>query len=158
MRLIFLSVLLAALWLLLSGYFDHPLLLIFGVASVALSVFLAERAGMLDQEGDPRNIFPRILGYWWWLFGEIGKANILVARQVLAIKPQLSPKVFCVPMTPISNIAKATFANSITLTPGTVSVLVEHDRIIIHALTEDLADIDAIVEMGRRVCDAEGRA
>ncbi|MEO1149480.1 MAG: Na+/H+ antiporter subunit E [Pseudomonadota bacterium] len=157
MRLVLLSVALGALWLLLSGYFDHPLLLIFGASSVALSVYLAKRAGVLDQEGVPGGVFPGIFAYWWWLFNEIGKSNIAVARQVLALEPKLSPRIFRVPLTPRSNVGKATFANSITLTPGTVSVLVEEETIIIHALTEDLANEAAIAEMGERVCATEGQ-
>ncbi|MEL7486899.1 MAG: Na+/H+ antiporter subunit E [Pseudomonadota bacterium] len=154
-RIVILIVALSALWLLLSGYFDHTLLLIFGAASVVLSVWLAHRAGVLDAEGVPGGLMPRIFGYWFWLAKEIGKANLLVGRQALALNPQYSPTMFMVPIAPKTNAGIATFANSITLTPGTVSVNLEADHILVHALTEDLADVEGIAEMGRRVAAAE---
>ncbi len=157
-RSIILAVGLGVLWLLLSGYFTKALLLAFGVISVALSVWLARRAGVIDEEGVPGGLMPRIFGYWIWLSAEIGKSNIAVARQALAVEPKLSPKLFTVPIAPKSQAGIATFANSITLTPGTVSVDLETDHILVHALTEDLADEAAIADMGERVrrCESGG--
>ncbi|MEO1136100.1 MAG: Na+/H+ antiporter subunit E [Pseudomonadota bacterium] len=154
-RFFILLLALSALWLLLSGYFDVPLLLAFGVASVAFSAWLAHRAKVLDNDSVPTGLMPRILGYWGWLAGEIGKANIAVIRQALAVEPNLSPKLFVVPNPPKSDVGKATFANSITLTPGTVSVDLRENEILVHGLTEELCDVAAITEMGERVARAE---
>lgn len=154
-RAVVLAVALAGLWLLLSGYFDHPLLLGFGAASVALCVYLAWRAGVLDFEGVPTGLMPRVFGYWWWLFVEIGKANFIVAREALAIEPKLSPKLIKVVSPTRTNAGLATFANSITLTPGTVTVDLEPDYMVVHALTEALADVAGIDAMGRRVAALE---
>ena len=154
-RIIILAIALAGLWLLLSGYFDKPLLLGFGAASVALSVWLAVRAGVLDGEGVPEGLMPGVFIYWFWLFVEIGKANFIVARQALAIEPKLSPKLMKITPPPLSNAGLATFANSITLTPGTVTVDLEPGYMIVHALTEELADEAAINDMGRRVAALE---
>ena len=156
-RIIILTAALAGLWLLLSGYFDKVLLLSFGVVSVALAVWLAMRAGMLDEEGVPSGLMPRIFGYWLWLAKEIGKANVIVARQALAVEPKLSPKMFKVPVQPSSNAGMATFANSITLTPGTVSIDLQRDHVLVHALTEELADEEGIAEMGARVAKVENK-
>ncbi|OFX00691.1 MAG: hypothetical protein A3E78_11060 [Alphaproteobacteria bacterium RIFCSPHIGHO2_12_FULL_63_12] len=152
-----LALALAGLWLLLSGYFDNSLLLGFGAASVALCVFLAHRAGVLDDEGVPTGLMPRVFGYWFWLFIEIGKANIVVARQALAIEPKLSPKLLKIVSPTRTNAGLATFANSITLTPGTVTVDLEPGYMVVHALTEALADEAAIDDMGRRVAALERR-
>lgn len=149
---------LAAVWLLLSGYLDNPLLLGFGAASVGLCMYLGHRAGVIDREGAPTHLLLRIVGYWYWLAIEVGKANIAVARQALAVNPKLSPIVIRVPMPPRTNAGRATFANSITLTPGTVSIDVSENEIVVHALTEELADIAAITDMGERVARVEGRA
>jgi multicomponent Na+:H+ antiporter subunit E len=154
-RFIILVLALAALWLLLSGYFDKPLLLGFGAASVLVSAGLAWRARVLDSEGVPGGLFPGIIGYWLWLAGEIGKANIMVMRQALAIEPKLSPKLFIVPNPPRSRVGKATFANSITLTPGTVSVDLRENEILVHALSEEFADETAIKAMGERIARVE---
>lgn len=155
-RIIILTATLAAIWLLLSGYFDKPLLLGFGVGSVLFSVWIAHRAGVIDRDGVPISLFPGIFGYWWWLFGEIGKANILVMRQALAVEPKLAPKMFTVANAPRTGLGKATFANSITLTPGTVSILLSENEILVHGLTEDVSDIEGIEAMGARVAAIEG--
>jgi len=156
-RIIILTVALAGLWLLLSGYFDKVLLLSFGVISVALAVWLALRADVLDEEGVPNGLMPGIFLYWVWLAKEIGKANLIVTREALAVEPKLSPKMFKVPVQPSSNAGMATFANSITLTPGTVSVDLHRDHILVHALTEELADEAGIADMGARVAKVENK-
>ncbi len=156
-RAIILTVSLTVLWLLLSGYFDKPLLLGFGVMSVALCVALAVRARVLDAEGAPTGMMPRVFLYWWWLFAEIGKANFIVARQALAVEPKLSPKLLRIVSPTKTKAGLATFANSITLTPGTVTVDLEPGHMVVHALTEALADEAAINDMGRRVAAIEGR-
>ncbi len=150
-RFIILVIALAALWLLLSGYLDKPLLLAFGAGSVLFAAYLARRAKIIDNDSVPGGLFPGVLLYWVWLGGEIGKANMQVIRQALAVEPKLSPKLFLVPNPPKTSVGMATFANSITLTPGTVSVDLREDAILVHALTEDLADVAAITDMGERI-------
>lgn len=154
-RTLVLTFALAGLWLLLSGYYDKPLLLGFGAASVILCVYLAKRAGVLDFEGVPTGLMPRVFAYWWWLFVEIGKANLTVARLALAIDLKLSPKLIKVVSPTKTNAGLATFANSITLTPGTVTVDLEPGYMVVHALSEALADEAAIADMGRRVAALE---
>ncbi len=155
-RQIALAVVLFGLWLVLSGYFEKATLVGFGVASVALTVWLTARAGVLDPEGVPTRVFPGILGYMVWLTFEIGKANVVVAREVLRPTLRLSPKMIRVPAYQASDLGKTIFGNSVTLTPGTVTVDVEQDVLVIHALTEDLADVDGIAAMGEKVCAFDG--
>ena len=157
-RFIILIVALSALWLLLSGYFDKPLLLVLGAVSVLFSAWLAMRAKILDNDSVPMGLMPGIIGYWIWLAGEIGKANLVVMRHALSVEPKLSPKLFLVPNPPKSDVGKATFANSITLTPGTVSVDLREDEILVHGLTEAIADVAAITDMGERVARCERKA
>ena len=156
-RIIVLVIALTALWLLLSGYFDKPLLLIFGAGSVAFAAWLAHRAHVLDSEGIPGAVFPGILGYMFWLSIEVGKANLIVARHALAVEPKLSPKLFLVPNPPRTSVGKVIFGNSITLTPGTVTVDLREDEILVHGLTEELSDEDGIRAMGDRVAKIERR-
>ncbi len=154
-RFIILVVVLAAIWLVLSGYFDKPLLLGFGAGSVLFAAYLAHRAGVLDAEGVPLSVFPGILVYMFWLTFEIGKANLMVARQALAVEPKLSPRLFLVPNPPRSTLGKVIFANSITLTPGTVSIDLREDEILVHGLTDELCDEAGIKAMGARVAKLE---
>jgi multicomponent Na+:H+ antiporter subunit E len=156
-RFIILVLALAAIWLLLSGYFDEPLLLGLGAVSVLFAAWFAHRAHILDAESVPGGVFPGVLGYMVWLGVEIGKANLLVARQALAVEPKLSPKLFLVPNPPQTTLGKVIFANSITLTPGTVTVDLRENEILVHGLTEELADEAGIAAMGARVARIERR-
>ncbi|MGF1462109.1 MAG: hypothetical protein ACFB2Z_02890 [Maricaulaceae bacterium] len=62
---------LGLLWAVLSGKFDHALLLWLGLASVAATVGLSARMGLFDQEAAPYYRLPFALPYWGWLGGEI---------------------------------------------------------------------------------------
>ncbi len=154
-RFIVLSLALMVIWLLLSGYFDKTTLLVFGVFSALLCAWLTLHMGILDDDSVPLSVMPGIFFYWLWLFIEIGKSNFIVAMQVWSPKMSLSPQMIRVKARQVSDSGKATFANSITLTPGTVSVDLLGEDILIHALTEELADVSAIEDMGRKVCRVE---
>ena len=124
---------------------------------MVFTCWLAWRARVLDAEGIPGAIFPGVLLYMFWLIVEVGKANLIVARQALAVEPQLSPKLFVVPNPPRTAVGKVIFGNSITLTPGTVTVDLREEEILVHALTEDLADEAGLKDMGARVAGIERR-
>lgn len=145
------------LWFLLSGYFSKATLVAFGAFSVAVTWWFAERAETVDREGVPTSVFPGLISYMAWLFLEIGKANVMVAREVLKPKISLAPKMFRVPAPQPSDLTRTIFANSVTLTPGTVTVDVREDALLIHALDESFADIDGIVDMGAKATRLETR-
>ncbi|MEL6365160.1 MAG: Na+/H+ antiporter subunit E [Pseudomonadota bacterium] len=155
-RIIFLAATLTALWFMLSGYFDIPLLLVFGAASIAACVYLSMRAGLLDNEGAPVQLGFGIVGYWAWLLFEIGKANVVVAREALAVTPRLSPTLVKVPAKQKTSMGRVIFAQSITLTPGTVSMDLSEGEILVHALTEELAEPSGFEGMGDRVAKLDG--
>jgi multicomponent Na+:H+ antiporter subunit E len=150
-----LAVALAALWLLLSGYF-LPLLLGLGIASVALCVLIAMRMDVIDHEGLPIHLTWSALAYMPWLLWEILKANIDVAGRVISPRMSISPTMFNTPVTQKSDLGHVIYANSITLTPGTVSVDLEPGKIVVHALSRDGADGVLEGEMDRRVTQLEG--
>ena len=139
-----------AVWLTLSGYLDKTLLLSLGVVSALFALFLTFRMRIMDGEASPYMGWPRVLPYWAWLGGEIFKANILVAKSVLAADIKASPKFFKVPAKARSDMALTLYANAITLTPGTVSVDFEGDELVVHALTEELAEPSGFAEMNAR--------
>jgi multicomponent Na+:H+ antiporter subunit E len=145
---------LAALWLLLSGHFEW-LFLGFGVLSVAAAVFLARRMNAIDSEGFPMQMLRFVFLYWPWLAWEIGKSNIAVARLVLNPRLPISPTMIEVKATQRSDVGRVTYANSITLTPGTVTVAIEGDRFLVHALTRDMAADVESGGMDRRVTALE---
>ena len=156
-RSISLALVLFGLWLLMSGYFV-ALLISLGIASCILVVLIARRMELVDHEGHPIQLGVRGVIYWAWLFWEIVKSNIEVARMILDPRLPISPTLFKTPATQPSELGRVIFANSITLTPGTVSVDVEGDRILVHALSQATADSLASGEMDRRVTRLEARA
>jgi multicomponent Na+:H+ antiporter subunit E len=151
-----LFVVLMAVWLLNSGHYT-PLMIGFGVASSLFVVFLAWRMGIVDREGVPVHLIPRGLLYGPWLFKEIFKANVDVAKRTLApFKPDVSPRLFDTGVTQRSDLGRVIYANSITLTPGTVSIAVRGSYITVHAIAEEVADGLQEGEMDRRVTWLEG--
>ena len=144
-------------WLLWSGHYT-PLILAFGVASCVLVVYLSARLGIVDREGHPVHLLPRLLTYGPWLIWAIVKANIDVAGRILNPSLPISPKLIRVQAGQKSDLGKVVYANSITLTPGTVSVDVEGSEILVHAISgEAAADVEA-GDMDRRVVQFEGEA
>ena len=131
-------------------------MLLLGGLSTLLVVFLALRADLIDRETHPVLLKPSILLYWLWLAREIIKSNLDVARRILTPGLPISPNVFKVRTTQQSDLGRVTYANSITLVPGTVAMDVDEDVITVHALTQEAAADLKRGEMNRRVCDVEG--
>ncbi len=136
-------VLLAIYWLSLSGHFS-PLLLALGAASIALVTVLSLRMGVVDRDGHPAQLAPRIPLYFIWLIKEISLASIAVLRMV--INGKYRPAVGRIKTKQTTQLGVATLANSITLTPGTMSLRLLGDEIEVHsldrALLEDLQNGD----------------
>lgn len=124
-------------WLLMSGYYT-PLILSLGVISCLLCVYLTIKGKFLDNETLPIYFFPRLIQYTFWLIIEILKSNITTAK-VIIMKSE-EPELFSVKASQKTNEGKVTYANSITLTPGTVTTQIKNDIFEVHALTKDFGD------------------
>ena len=117
-----------------------------------LVVYVVERMHRID--GDhvrlPLNPF-RFIAYVFWLLKEIAKSNWAVTKVILSRDMPIRQHLFETPYSQKSDIGQVIFANSITLTPGTISVECERGHFLIHALVYDdgvdpgLADMDARV-------------
>jgi len=142
--------LLVCIWLLNSGFFT-PLILSLGLLSVVFVVWLAHKMDVVDEESQPIHMTARLPGYFWWLFVKIVQANIDVVRHIWRPKLSISPCTARVTASQSTDMGKVIYANSITLTPGTVALDVDGDQILVHALSRDgLADLQT-GEMDRRV-------
>ena len=151
-----LFVVLLAVWLLFSGHYE-ALTIILGIASCALVVALTHRMDVIDHEGHPVHLGINGLRYWAWLFVEIARANLDVARRILTPSLPIDPRLIRLVPSQRTAVGRVTYANSITLTPGTVAVLLERDEVLVHALEGGFADDLATGEMDRRVLAMEGR-
>lgn len=157
MHAISLGVALYVLWILLSGFFE-PLLLSLGLLSCVLVVVIALRMDVIDHESYPIHILPGLIFYLPWLLLEIAKANVAVAKLILSPKLPISPTVVRIRSSQTTHVGRVTYANSITLTPGTVSMSLDEEEIEVHALTEGFAEDLRAGEMDRRVKQLEGQA
>lgn len=146
---------LAATWWVLSGY-TKPLLLTLGAISLVLVLIMCFRMRILDRQTAPYMTILQTLAYFAWLFVEIIKANIAVVRAVLSPDLEVSPTMTKIPTRNRSDLAKTMFANSITLTPGTVSVEMAEDHILVHALLSEMSAAEDFEEMGERSAWAVG--
>jgi len=149
------ALMLVAVWLLWSGH-TEPLLLGFGLLSVLAVLAITRRMDRFSGSEGGRSPGFRLLMYLPWLIGQIFKSNLEVARIILNPQLPISPRVIRVPASQKTDAGQVIYANSITLTPGTISLDVRDNQILVHALTEDSAAGVENGEMDRRVSRAEG--
>jgi len=151
-----LTAVLALLWLGWSGHFE-PLTLALGAGSLFIVVALSVRMQVVDEEGAPLGLrWAQFAVYIVWLAWEIAKANLDVARRILSPGPlAISPRLITVKASQESELVKVIYANSITLTPGTISIDLEGSDILVHALHGDAAAGVEGGEMDRRCARLE---
>ena len=150
LRLLILFFLTTGLWLALSGHFD-PLLLSLGLLSAATVTLVSHRMGVIDAEGQPLELMPGLLRYAPWLTKEIVRGCIDVAWRIVQPSLPIQPTIIRVPANQRTVTGRVSFANSITLTPGTISLDVLEKQIEVHALTAESAAALESGEMGKRV-------
>lgn len=153
-------VLLYAVWILLSGFFTPFLLTAGALTAVAVAAWSWRMGFFADEEreGYPIHLTSRALTYWPWLVWEIVKSAWTVTKVVLGPRSAMSPTVGVVPASQRTMTGIVTYANSITLTPGTISVEVEPGSILVHALQKSgIEDLQG-GGMDRRVSQFEGTA
>lgn len=144
-----------ATWLTLSGYFT-TILLSFGVVSIILVLWICIRMRIIDGETVPYFTMPQTISYFSWLFVEIVKANVAVVRAVISPNMEVSPTLVKIPTPQKTDVGRVMFANSITLTPGTVSVDLQPDYILVHALLSEMSDPSDFADMAERSAWAIG--
>lgn len=120
-------------------------------------VVLSIRMGIVDPDGTPVHIGVRLFVYIPWLLWEIVKANIDVTRMILSPKLNLSPTIIEVEAPQKSELGQTIYANSITLTPGTVSIDLVGGKVIVHAITKEMAQGLADSDMDKRAAILEGQ-
>ena len=142
-------------WWLWSGKTD-ALIVIFGVVSVLGTLLLFLR---MDRYSGGRYRYAlgiRPLAYLPWIIWEIIKANVDIIKIICSPKMKISPRLISVHASQKTEIGQVVYANSITLTPGTITLDVRNNEMLVHALTEDTAAGLMTGDMDRRVSRLEG--
>jgi multicomponent Na+:H+ antiporter subunit E len=142
-------------WLLLSGFFT-PFLMLAGAGSALAVVWFARRMDVVDHEGHPIQIGVKALLYWPWLFKEIAKSGWDVSKIILNPRLPISPTLIRIQPSQRSEVGLVLHANSITLTPGTITIEAWPDEFLVHGLTSSGAEGTVNSEMDRRVTACEG--
>jgi multicomponent Na+:H+ antiporter subunit E len=157
MRYLSLAAFLFAFWLALSGHYTL-MLVTAGAVSAVVCVLAAIRMRVADAEGHPIELFRGAVTYYPWLIREIAKSAWAVTKIILHPGLPISPTMTVVRASQKTTGGMATYANSITLTPGTITVGVSGNELTVHALVRDGAlDLEG-GGMDRRVSEFEGTA
>ena len=147
---------LAAFWMANSGH-TTALMLFLGAISIGIAIYVAHRMDVVDHEAQPIHLTLQIPGYYVWLIKEIILSNIQVVKHIWLGNKSISPTFATITATQKTEIGKVIYANSITLTPGTVTVNIEDDKFLVHALLKESIDDLKSGEMDRRVTELEAK-
>jgi multicomponent Na+:H+ antiporter subunit E len=138
-------------WLLFSGHYDmfHITL---GVLCCGLVAHTSHDLLFANpRAGDMRVIVKRFFTYVPWLIYQIALSNLHVARLALSPRMPIDPEIIMFKTKLESDISLVTFANSITLTPGTITVDVKDGVYYVHAVSKKTAEDLMTGEMEDRV-------
>jgi multicomponent Na+:H+ antiporter subunit E len=113
---------------------------------------------VVDDEGHPGQLGPRALIYWVWLFKEILKSGWDVSKIIVHPKLPISPTLVRFKPSQKTEVGLVLHANSITLTPGTITIEAQAQEFLVHGLTRASAQGVVDSEMDRRVTWCEGKA
>lgn len=143
------------IWILLSGYFKSNLIIL-GLLSCALVTILSVAYKVYSPNHHRLAINLRLPFYLPWLLLEIIKSNLHVARCILT--NNIQPQTLRIKPKQTTDAALALHANSITLTPGTISVDYSSDQLLVHALTDHTAAGVESDEMNDKVAALESNS
>jgi len=122
---------------------------------VALVLAITHRMDRVSESTADEYPSYRFFGYIPWLLWQIFKSNLEIARIILARRMPVSPRLLRVRASQRTAVGQVIYANSITLTPGTISLDLRDGQILVHALTKESAAGVEGGEMDRRVSRLE---
>lgn len=128
-------------WIVFNGRITLEIAL-FGIAvSCAVFAFICRFMDYsLQKERHLYKMIPAFIQYLYCLIREIISANLTVSRMILTRKEVMEPVIVHVPVDLKSETARVVLANSITLTPGTITVALEDNDLLVHCLDKSLAE------------------
>ncbi len=145
---------LSLFWLLNSGHYNAAMLGM-GACSVLLVTWIVHRMQALDHESTPAHLVLRLPRYLGWLALQVLASNLDIVRRVWRRETDIDPVVARLPLPQSSDLGRVIYANSINLTPGTLTIDMGEDYLLVHALSGDLCDALATDEMSARVSELE---
>lgn len=141
-----------AFWWILNGAMTAELLVIGLVICAALRLFAWKFLGLtLRRELAAVRRVPALLGYVCWLVGEIARAAAKTIRLIWSPTQVCEPRLVAFRVRLRTRAGKAMLANSITLTPGTITVDIREDWLLAHCLDAEFGEGLEDSEMERRI-------
>ena len=136
------------LWRVASGPYSLPgltaegswMILLVGLASSVGVVVLSHRLGIVDRENVPLHWTPRTSIYICWLAWRVVESSLDVMRRIWLGGQWIDPAVVSVKASQETDVGRATYANSITLTPGTVTIDVAESLLTVHTIAREVAE------------------
>ena len=156
-RIIMASIVLFALWLLLSGHFG-VFLLSLGALSCVFVAWVSEKLDLFSKDFSTLKFNLKLPGFLPWFIFEVIKSNIDVSLRILHPKLPIEPNIITLDASQHSDLATAIYANCITLTPGTYSLDLDENSIEVHSLTKIVAQDLQTGEMSRRISALESKS
>ena len=138
-------------WALLSGKYDSFHLTLGAICSIIIAYLTHELLFANVRVGDTMLIVQRFITYIPWLVYQIILSNIHVAYLALSPKMPIEPQILRFSTKLESDISWVTLANSITLTPGTITMDIKEGEFFVHALSKKVADDLNTGEMEDRI-------
>lgn len=123
-------------WLLWSGIYK-PIVLGLGAFSCVLTLFLARRMGFFAHSSELVGMIRRLPGFWFWLARDIVASSWKVSRLVLRPSLSIQPTVVELDAGDLGEMGQTILGNSITLSPGTVTVDIDEGRLLVHCILEE---------------------
>jgi len=134
------TIILFAFWMLLSGKFDAFHLTLGVICSVLVAYLFHDLLFANVRVGDMRVVAARFIAYIPWLIQQIVLSNIHVASLVLRRRMPIDPQIVKFKTKLETDISFVTLANSITLTPGTITMDIKDGVFYVHALSRKVAE------------------
>lgn len=128
-------------WIIFNGAITTEIVIFGLVIAAAMYVFVCKFMDYsIRKDISYIKKFFMLLQYVCVLVWEIVKANFAVIKLITSSKYELEPAMVLFKVDLETKMARVILANSITLTPGTITVLLEGDEFIVHCLDKELAE------------------
>lgn len=156
------TLILYILWLLLSGIIKTKFLVVGFLTALIVARICLPSLWIENREGTKKYClldiqFFKLAKYWVWLFIEIAKSSLDVAKIVMSPKMKINPQVIEFDCWYDNPIATSVLINSIILTPGTVTIEVADEKhFVVHALTDEAANGLLEGTMQRKIAELFG--
>lgn len=130
-------------WVMLNGTLATDTLMVGAAAALIITLLFRDGLSFFTEFRATPQAFVAGVRYYGYLFKELVKSNLKLTAIVLSRDLPIQPGIVKVRTRLQSRMGRLMLANSITLTPGTLTVELEGEWLYVHWVTVESTDIDA---------------